>query len=412
MTQPNAMHDADTNSYDASQSSGDSATVPVKHPSSFKAAEGWGSPGEIKHALMKIGRSASTTPGETKDSPVSDKARYSDVDMQQRVADWDAEVEKQQVQLCNEQWRLLRTQIGSLSGALTEMQTEIKKIRALAATQEDDKTSMESRLSYIEDFLGSGVDTKLQDLASADDSMQYLHKAVSAGAKTEHLNMLYVRMTNIENTLTSKTDDHFTELADTRNWLETRVDLMECSRLDHEKAVFLENRVDFLEKKSSARHRELDAKLKQLGALQQLSNSQPASPAVQSRWPAAVRREGPPPPATAETVSHKLITYDQDETVAHNLISFDQASTDAPFGCVVSSYDQVGSVSGSYVPPFSSTSSKDMQMNGGPGSPRSSARFVQHIKAVMSEAHSGPLPLSMSEVAVNGAADEEKLVTR
>jgi hypothetical protein len=196
--------------------------------------------------------------------------------MQKQLGEWDAEmdgIDKKQEQLLNEQWRLLRSQIGTLMGALSEMRTELNAVKDqvgqdiageiakmidaqdahgsnhasiaervqyleefvgesadkhnqlsnLQGAHDEHRTSMEARLEYMEGLIGDSADKHADEIGSAMKSMNDLHAAISACAKAEHHESMEQRVEYLEKLLgesAGKHDDHKTSM-------ETRLEYIE-----------------------------------------------------------------------------------------------------------------------------------------------------------------------------------------
>jgi hypothetical protein len=238
-----------------------SQTSQIGYPSREKMQEKMGSPFANKfssQAPVKKSQDVSPT------SP-----RFSAADIEQQVVEWDCEMDaldKKQEELLNNQWKLLRQQIGSLMGALSDVRTELADLKqnvvnkevervienmieshskhdanhgeianrvsyleevigeSLAAHKKElaehkgeyaaHKTTMETRLEYIEGLIGDSADQHVKELEDANNRLADLHKAVAECARAEHHNSLEQRMKFLEKFLGESADKHDRELAD------------------------------------------------------------------------------------------------------------------------------------------------------------------------------------------------------
>jgi hypothetical protein len=180
-----------------------------------------------------------------------------------QVEEWDAQMDgldKQAETLLNEQWRLLRTQIASLMGTISDLRVELDEVKGrtskeqleaafeqiqsnldahghahasiaervtyledfigesadkqdmsfetLAGEHEALKGTIEQRLEYLEGFIGESSDKHAKDIAEAMGKLQDMHKAVSSCAQQKHHASLEERMTFMEKELGESADKH------------------------------------------------------------------------------------------------------------------------------------------------------------------------------------------------------------
>jgi hypothetical protein len=242
-----------------------------------------GADGSSKTVGWPFGNSPVVMETRTESSKV---ARAVDLEgMTQQVAEWDSEmdsIDRKQGQLLNEQWRLLRSQIGTLMAALAEMKTELSDLKenvvmksfwpelekvienfiasheqhagfseqmtarmvfledfvgeSLTKTAEKDlhKTSMESRVEYLEALIGDSADKHVKEIGIAASKLDSLHKAVAECAKLEHQNSIDNRIVYLENFIGESADKHDKDISDAkRNFvqhtttMETRLEFVE-----------------------------------------------------------------------------------------------------------------------------------------------------------------------------------------
>jgi len=255
-----------------------------------------GADGSSKTVGWPFGNSPVVMETRTESSKV---ARAVDLEgMTQQVAEWDSEmdsIDRKQGQLLNEQWRLLRSQIGTLMAALAEMKTELSDLKenvvmksfwpelekvienfiasheqhagfseqmtarvvfledfvgeSLTKTAEKDlhKTSMESRVEYLEALIGDSADKHVKEIGIAASKLDSLHKAVAECAKLEHQNSIDNRIVYLENFIGESADKHDKEIAAANDKMhDLNMAIRACATAENH--ANLEQRLAYLEK--------------------------------------------------------------------------------------------------------------------------------------------------------------------
>jgi hypothetical protein len=196
--------------------------------------------------------------------------------VQQEVAtqmeQWDNEMDgldKKQEQLLNDQWRLLRTQIGTLMGALSEMRCEMTDLKNNVLTKEmegvitkmidahdshdqnhagivdrlkfletalgesadqhdnhaNHKATMETRLEYLENLMGDNADKH-------DQMVKDLHDKLGGCATADHHAGIDERVSYLEGFLGESADKHAKDLKDAKGGFKEHATTME-TRLEY-----------------------------------------------------------------------------------------------------------------------------------------------------------------------------------
>lgn len=168
-----------------------------------------------------------------------------------QVSAWDNEMDsldKKQEQLLNDQWKLLRSQIGALMSALSEVQAEVQELKEHQVSKEvedvvknllgaheehgEKHAGLIERVKYLEDFVGESADQHQKMIAAAH------------GNHEEHKTSMETRLEYIEAMIGDNADKHAQEL--NRQVEDMQKKLTQCAQGEHH--ATLETRVDFLEK--------------------------------------------------------------------------------------------------------------------------------------------------------------------
>lgn len=167
-----------------------------------------------------------------------------------QVAKWDSEMDtldKKQEQLLNDQWKLLRTQIGSLMQALAEVKQEVQDLKDNTLPKEVESVinnlmgsheehgerhaGLMDRVQYLEDFVGESADRHAKEIAAAH------------GNHADHKTTMETRLEYLESLLGDTADKHSQALQASFEELHNKIN--KCATSEHHGTM--EQRVGFLE---------------------------------------------------------------------------------------------------------------------------------------------------------------------
>jgi hypothetical protein len=245
-------------------------------------------PPTLRKPGVTFGQATQRSPIAPASPPPRFRSAAAEEDITQTAAEWDAEmdtIDKQQEQLLNNQWTLLRKQLGSLMTGLAEVKAEVAELRSghielkgnvLTKEMESvidnmvkkhdghdaNHSSFANRLDYLEQVLGESVDRHgdhEQHKASIETRVEYMEKLLGESADkhddmAKHKASMEQRVEYMEGILGESADKH-QEHAKHKASMEQRVNYVEKllgesaeKHGEHAKhKATMEQRMEFLE---------------------------------------------------------------------------------------------------------------------------------------------------------------------
>jgi hypothetical protein len=190
-------------------------------------------------------------------------------------------IDRKQEQLLNEQWKLLRMQMNTLMGSLTEVRAELTTLKANTLTKDKENVILGlvgsyeehgklhagvlERVSYLENFVGESADRHAEFLSSArvahteikehktsmDTRLEYIESLIgdTADKHAKELGMLKEfsqEAQDSSNKISSQTGKHARELERTGEQIEElHRRIANCAQAEHH--ATMEQRVKFIE---------------------------------------------------------------------------------------------------------------------------------------------------------------------